>query len=70
MNSTVDEAEIVTLIQEAEALLADNLMMFPLYQRLDAGTVWADEIGNFKHNPTQANYSWNMELWFRTDLEG
>jgi hypothetical protein len=45
-------------------------MMFPLYQRLDAGTVWADEIGNFKHNPTQANYSWNMELWFRTDLEG
>jgi peptide/nickel transport system substrate-binding protein len=70
MNSTVDEAEIVTLIQEAEALLADNLMMFPLYQRLDAGTVWADEIGNFKHNPTQANYTWNMEMWFRTDLEG
>ncbi|MFV1971594.1 MAG: hypothetical protein ACC683_11410, partial [Acidimicrobiia bacterium] len=70
MNATVDPAELLALIQEAEQILADNLVIFPLYARLVAAAVWADEIGGFKHNPTQAGHTWNIENWWRVDLEG
>ncbi|MDK1103653.1 MAG: ABC transporter substrate-binding protein [Actinomycetota bacterium] len=70
MNATVDDGELVALIQEAEAILADNLVIFPLYARLVTAAVWADEVGNFKHNPTVASHTWNLELWYRVDLEG
>lgn len=68
MNATVDDAEVVTLIQEAENLLADNLVIFPLYARLVTAAVWGDEIGGFKHNPTQASHTWNIEDWYRVDM--
>ncbi len=67
MNATVDEAEIVALVQEAEAILADQAVIVPVVQRLTAAAVWGDEIGGFKHNPTQASHTWNIEYWYRTD---
>ncbi len=70
MNATVAPSELLALIQEAENILADNLVIFPLYARLVTAAVWEDEIGGFKHNPTQASHTWNMENWYRTDLEG
>lgn len=70
MNATVDEQELIALINEAENILADNLVIIPLYARLVTAAVWADEIGNFKHNPTVASHTWNMEKWYRVDLEG
>jgi peptide/nickel transport system substrate-binding protein len=68
MNSTVVPAEIEALVAEAETLLADNLVIIPLYARLDPGAVWADEIGGYKHNPTSAGDTWNIEEWYRMDL--
>jgi ABC-type transport system substrate-binding protein len=68
MNSTVDEQELMGYITEAEHILADQVVIIPLYQRLDPGAVWADTIGGYKHNPTQAGDTWNIELWFREDL--
>jgi peptide/nickel transport system substrate-binding protein len=68
MNATVDADELVTLINEAESILADNLVIFPLYARLVTAAVWEDEVGGFKHNPTQASHTWNVEYWYRTDL--
>ncbi|MGI9665990.1 MAG: ABC transporter substrate-binding protein [Acidimicrobiia bacterium] len=68
MNATVDNAELVTLIEEAENILADNLVIFPLYARLVTAAVWEDEIGGFKHNPTNASHTWNIENWYRTDI--
>jgi len=68
MNATVDEGELTVLINEAENILADNLVLIPLYARLVTAAVWADEVGNFKHNPSQASYAWNMEFWYRTDI--
>ena len=67
MNATVDEAELLALFHEAENLIADNIVIIPLYARLVVAAVWADEIGNFKHNPTNASHTWNMEFWYRTD---
>ena len=68
MNATIDNATLITLIEEAENILADELVILPLYARLVTAAVWADEISNFKHNPTQASHTWNVEYWFRTDL--
>jgi peptide/nickel transport system substrate-binding protein len=68
MNSTIDADALVTLINEAENLIADNLVIFPLYARLDPGAVWADEIGGYKHNPTNAGDTWNIAEWYRMDM--
>jgi peptide/nickel transport system substrate-binding protein len=68
MNSTVDEEAIVAFVNEAENILADQVVIIPLYQRLDPGAVWADEIGGYKHNPSQADHTWNIEEWYRVDL--
>ncbi|MGI9585727.1 MAG: ABC transporter substrate-binding protein [Acidimicrobiia bacterium] len=68
MNATIDNAELIELIGQAETILADELVILPLYARLVTAAVWADEISNFKHNPTNASHTWNIEYWFRTDL--
>ena len=70
MNATVDDGELAALITEAEAILADNLVIYPLYARLVTAAVWEDEVGGFKHNPTQASHTWNIEEWYRVDLAG
>lgn len=67
-NATVDEGELAAHISEMEAILADNVVIIPLYARLDPGAVWADEIGGYKHNPTQAGDTWNVGEWYRVDL--
>ena len=67
MNQTVDPDALVALINEAENILADNAVMHPLYARLVTAAVWEDEVGGFKHNPTQASHTWNIEDWYRTD---
>jgi ABC-type transport system substrate-binding protein len=68
VNSTVDEGELIPMIAEAESLVADNVVIIPLYARLVTAAVWADEVGGYKHNPTQASDTWNMERWYRSDL--
>jgi peptide/nickel transport system substrate-binding protein len=67
VNATVDEQELTDLFAEAEAILADELVILPLYARLVTAAVWEDEVGGFKHNPTQATDTWNIEEWYRTD---
>lgn len=67
MSSTVDEAEIIALVREAEEILADQAVILPIVQRMRAGAVWGDEIGGFKMNVSQASHTWNIEEWYRTD---
>ncbi|MCJ7780855.1 MAG: ABC transporter substrate-binding protein [Acidimicrobiia bacterium] len=67
MNQTVDPDELTVLFAEAENILADNAVMHPLYARLVTAAVWEDTIGGFKHNPTQAGHTWNIEDWYRAD---
>ena len=68
MNQTVDEDEILDLVARAEQIAADQLVIIPLYSRGVTAAVWADEIANFKHNPSFAGYPWNIEFWYRADL--
>jgi ABC-type transport system substrate-binding protein len=67
-NSTVDQADLEAIAAEAEAIMADQAWIIPLYQRLAVGAAWADEVGNYKHNPSQAADTWNIEFWYRADL--
>jgi peptide/nickel transport system substrate-binding protein len=68
INSTVDPEIMIPLFQEGEELLAEQVVIFPLYARLVTAAVWADEVQGFKHNPTQASHTWNLEEWRRIDL--
>jgi peptide/nickel transport system substrate-binding protein len=68
INSTVDADEIAAISAEMEALLADNVVIIPLYARLDPGAVWGDEVGGYKHNPSQQSDGWNMAEWYRVDI--
>ena len=70
MNATVDQAQLEEYLHEAENILADQVVFIPLYQRLDPGAVWSDTIAGFKHNPSQAGDTWNIEQWYRVDLMG
>jgi ABC-type transport system substrate-binding protein len=70
MNATVDERELTELISEAESILFENMVLIPLYARPDTAAVWADRIARFKHNPTSAGFTWNIEEWYRADLVG
>jgi ABC-type transport system substrate-binding protein len=67
MEHTVDEAELIAYFNEAERILADEVVFIPLYQTPDIGVVWADEIGGYQHNPTDAADTWNLGLWHRVD---
>lgn len=68
VNATVDEQELVPLFAEGEALIADNVVIIPLFGGLSIAAVWADSVGGYKHNPSRATDTWNMEFWYRTDL--
>ena len=68
MNSTVDEGELARLVAEAEDILASRMVILPLYAGPRVGAVWADEVGGFVMNPTQASHTWNIEEWYRVDL--
>ncbi len=68
MNETVDERELIGYINEAEDILANNVVIIPLYQQLDPGAVWADEIGGYIHAPSIGGDTWNIERWYRADL--
>lgn len=69
LNATVDARELEDLITEAEQILFDSLVIIPLFSRPVTAAVWADEITRFKHNPTTAGHTWNIEEWYRADLD-
>ena len=68
MNVTVDNAQLVDLFAEAEAILADQMVILPLYREPSIAVVWDDEVVGFVHNPSPASYTWNIEDWRRGDL--
>jgi peptide/nickel transport system substrate-binding protein len=68
LNTSVDESVLIPLMQEGEQILADQVVIIPLYARLSVGAVWSDTVGGYKHNPTSQTDLWNMGEWYRVDL--
>lgn len=67
MQTTINPDELTRMIQEAENILADDLVIIPLYGHPLVAAVWENEIVGFKHNPTRAGFTWNVETWRRGD---
>ncbi|MBI5157132.1 MAG: hypothetical protein HZA58_03860 [Acidimicrobiia bacterium] len=65
LGTTFDEREVLALVAEAETILAEQLAFIPLYELPDAGVVWADEIGGYRHQPRDD--TWNLATWHRSD---
>ncbi len=68
LNTSVDENVLIPLMQEGEAILADQVVIIPLYARLVTAAAWGNKVGGYKHNPTSASDLWNIEDWYRVDL--
>lgn len=66
METEVDGEALLTLVAEAEAILADQVVFVPLFSRVWLGAIWADAVGGYVANP--AVDTWNVETWYRLDL--
>lgn len=68
LDESLDPMVLTPLLQEAEQLLAEQVVIIPVYAHPRAVAVWADEVGGVKHNAAPAGYTWNIEQWYRIDL--
>jgi ABC-type transport system substrate-binding protein len=68
LNTSIDPGVLEPLVKEAEDILANQVVIIPLYARLDPAVVWADTVGGFRHNPTRASFTWNVEEWYQLSL--
>lgn len=67
MRSTNDPAQLQQAILEAEQILADELVLIPLYRR-PLLFVWNSAIGGYAHAVEGVANTWNIAEWYRTDL--
>lgn len=63
--SAADPDEFAAIVAEAEAILASELPLIPLFHRASYAAVWADRILNVVHNGTSSGLTWNVEAWQR-----
>ena len=64
-STTVDQAEFISLVREAEAILATELPVIPLFSRGSGLAVWPDAVSGVTHNGSRSDFTWNIELWQR-----
>ncbi len=65
-NSIIDPAERAATYNEADALMAEDLPIFPLYQK-PTFFAWQDTITGPQDNPTQGGPTWNAGEWALTE---
>jgi ABC-type transport system substrate-binding protein len=63
--STADASEFAAIVAEAEAILASELPLIPLFNRASHAAVWSDRILNVEHNGSSSGLTWNVEVWQR-----
>ena len=63
---TVDAQERADLYNEADALIAQDVPVVPLYQK-PAFQAWSSDIVGVRTNSTQWGPTWNVEEWGRTE---
>lgn len=67
LRTTVDRDRLADLIAESEEILADQVVMVPLFANPEVAAVWADELTGFVFNTSASRYTWNVEDWYRTN---
>jgi ABC-type transport system substrate-binding protein len=66
LRTSVDRDRLAGLIAESEEILADQVVMIPLFANPEVAAVWADELSGFVFSTSAARYTWNIEDWHRT----
>jgi ABC-type transport system substrate-binding protein len=67
-NSTIDENRLTALILEAEQIVADQVVIIPLFSNPTAFAVWTDEVADYEPiSPGLTHYSYEVELAYRLD---
>jgi len=68
MHQTVDEEELADLVHEAEQILADRVVIIPLYQRVTGVATDPREVEGIAHNPHMwGTFTWEVERWKKPD---
>jgi len=65
-DTTVDPAERAALMNEADALMAEDLPILPMYQK-PTFFAYSDRLQNAIDNATQNGPTWNAEDWFLSE---
>lgn len=65
LDEVLDRQELVERLREVEEILADQVVIIPLYPEPNPGLVWSDQMAGYRHNPTGAGDTWNAGLWHR-----
>jgi len=63
MRATADHDRFAALAREAEAILADQVVIIPLVARAMVSAVWADEIAGYGYSTWLD--TWDIETWRR-----
>jgi len=63
--TTIDGAAFFDLVREAEAILATELPIIPLFSRGTGLAIWPDAVSGVTHNGSRSEFTWNIETWQR-----
>ena len=61
--TTIDPIEFFSLILEAEAILATELPLIPLFSRGSGLAIWPDAVTGVIPNGSRSDFTWNIESW-------
>jgi ABC-type transport system substrate-binding protein len=61
--TTVDPHAFFELVREAEAILATELPLIPLFSRGSGLAIWPDAVTGVTHNGSRSDFTWNIETW-------
>lgn len=65
IRTTVDVEGLEELAGEAEAILADQVIIIPIAARSEALAYWGNEIVGIHANSSAGTFTWNIERWYR-----
>jgi hypothetical protein len=65
--TTIDSIEFFDLVREAEAILATELSLIPLFSRGSGLAVWPDAVTGVARNGSGSDFTRNIETWQRPD---
>lgn len=63
--TTADADRFAELVVEAEQILADELVVIPLFNRSSSAAWWTDVVKGVVTNGSQSTLTWNVEDWQR-----
>ncbi len=65
LDEVVDLEELKRRLTEVETLLAEQVVVLPLYPILNPGAVWTERVMGYQHSTAPGGDLWNVEEWFQ-----